>query len=96
MAKLHCVTDEDIEKDFPRKWAAKAEIETVDGRRLKSTVEYPKGDPENPLSWDEIIWKFRNLAAPVFDDSKCSDIVAAVRDLEKVENITEFMQDLSR
>ena len=35
---------------------------STDGQRFEKFVRYPKGDPENPLSWDEMAAKFRALA----------------------------------
>jgi 2-methylcitrate dehydratase PrpD len=50
-----------IEKNFPQEWRAHAAIVMDDGRRFEKFVRYPKGDPENPLTWDEMKAKFREL-----------------------------------
>ncbi len=82
MQRVECVRDPEIEPEFPRKWPAKVEIRTRDGRRLRAAVEYPKGDPENPLSWEELIEKFQRLTAVVYDGAQRERIVAQVRALE--------------
>lgn len=96
MSRIHCSEDPEIEKDFPRKWPAKVTITTGDGQTLRAQVEYPKGDPENPLSWDEIIQKYTFLTAPVFSDDKCSAIVSSVRSLENMKNVVNLMEDLRK
>lgn len=87
MSRVYCVEDSEIEKDFPRKWPAKVIVTTHDNQTYRAQMEHPKGDPENPLSWEEIIQKYRNLTAPVFADKKSSGIVDSVRDLENVTDV---------
>jgi 2-methylcitrate dehydratase PrpD len=96
MPRIHCVEDPEIEKDFPGKWPAKVTITTNDSRMYRAQVEYPKGDPENPLSWEEIIHKYRNLVEPVFSEDKCSAIVKTVRNLENIKNVVELMEGLKK
>lgn len=95
MQRVHCVENEAIEKEFPLKWPARAVITTVQGKTYESWIEFPKGDPENPLSWDELIQKFNRLVQPVFSPGRCDRIVAQVRSLEKIAHIrdlTELLQ----
>ena len=48
------------------------------GQRFEKFVRYPKGDPENPLSWDEMAAKFRALAGTVLSPERCDEIIAAI------------------
>jgi 2-methylcitrate dehydratase PrpD len=43
-----------------------------DGRVLEQEVEYPKGDPENPLSDSELVAKARSFAADGTADEAAS------------------------
>jgi len=95
MKRVHCVRDEGIEKNFPRKWPAKVTIYTKDGRTCRCRLDHPKGDPENPLSWDEIIAKFHSLARDVFDGQRCEEIVTRVRAVEACPSVRELMNILS-
>ena len=79
MAKIGLVRDAKIEETFPREWPARVTIETVDGAKHERFIRYPKGDPDNPLSWDEMIAKFRALAGAVIDDEACMALIEAVR-----------------
>ena len=78
MAKVALVRDAQLEETFPKEWPARVTIETEDGRRLEKFVRYPKGDPENPLSWDEMAAKFRSLAGAVLSEERCSVIIDAI------------------
>ena len=61
MNKVTLVKDPRIEETFPEEWPARVGIELASGERYEKFVRYPKGDPENPLSWDELAAKFHAL-----------------------------------
>jgi len=54
--------DPEIDAAYPARWIGKVSVDTVDGRRLQSRVEEPRGDPGNTLSRPEIDAKARALA----------------------------------
>ena len=92
MRRFDCVHDPDIETEFPRKWPAKVEIATREGQRFITRLDFPKGDPENPLTWDEVIDKFNRLTAEVFPEETRRRIVARIRDLEHLPAVSELLQ----
>ena len=47
----------------PAKRIASVQIEMVDGKSFSSQVDYPKGEPENPMTDDELERKLRALTA---------------------------------
>ena len=53
-------------------------------------LETPKGDPENPFTWKELIDKFRNLVAPVFFEGRQNEIIEGIRSLEQEEDLEAF------
>ena len=67
-------------------------ITTTDGRELTRQIDYPKGDPRNPLTDDEIEEKFDALAQPVLSADRRSRLKQAVWELEKQESIRELME----
>jgi 2-methylcitrate dehydratase PrpD len=69
---------------------------TKAGEVLKTRIDYPKGDPENPLTWDELIAKFQDLTAPVFDESAKGQIVDLVRSLEREGDLERLAKLLAR
>jgi 2-methylcitrate dehydratase PrpD len=78
MNKIALVKDPRIEENFPKEWATRVTIEVENGQRWEKFVRYPKGDPENPLTWDEMAAKFRTLAGTVLSAERCDEIIAAV------------------
>ena len=61
--KVVIYSDDQITALVPQKRAAIVEITTYEGNCYTERVDFPKGEPENPLSDDEIKEKFMSLAA---------------------------------
>jgi 2-methylcitrate dehydratase PrpD len=62
MNKIHILADPDLTAAAPQKRAAIAKITTNDGLDYAKKVNYPKGEPENPMSIDDLKSKFIGLA----------------------------------
>jgi 2-methylcitrate dehydratase PrpD len=78
MGKVVLMKDAQLEETFPREWPAHVAIVLEDGRRFAKFVRYPKGDPENPLSWGEMAAKFRSLAGRVIPSDRCERVIEQV------------------
>ena len=95
LPRVKCVTDPELDAHFPREWRAWAEVSTADGRRLRSDIRYPKGDPENALSWAEMKEKFAVLTTSVISPERQQRIVAAIESLDEMEDMRELAALLS-
>jgi 2-methylcitrate dehydratase len=90
--KVEVVADPEIEALFPELQRVIVTIHTTDGRALTKQIDYPKGDPRNPLTDAEIEEKFDALAAPVMPAEQRDDLKDAIWNLEKVASITDLLQ----
>lgn len=92
--KVEVVADPEIENlPRPLRYTVKIDIETTDGKVFNLKQEYPKGHPNNPFTEEELLWKFKTLAGRLFDDDKRLDsIIHTVRNLEELEDISEFVK----
>lgn len=59
--RVNIIPDEELSKLVPDKRVAVVEVMMKDGRILSERVEYPKGEPENPLSPEENYAKFLSM-----------------------------------
>jgi 2-methylcitrate dehydratase len=89
--KVEVVADPEIEAVFPQLQRVVVTIRTTDGREITKTLDYPKGDPRNPLTDREIEEKFDALASPVLSASARERVKDAVWRLEELESIRELM-----
>jgi len=87
MKKVECVNDPELDKLYPSRWSSKAEIKINSGRTFFSRVDYPKGDPENPLTWDELIEKFYGLARHIYTKDKLDRIINEIRNMDSNQNL---------
>lgn len=90
--KIIVVADAEIEKVFPALQRVVVKITTTDGREFEKQLDFPKGDPRNPLSDAEIEEKFTALADPVMSKSAQAVVKDAVWNLEKVPSISALME----
>ena len=90
MARVRSIVDPDLDGMYPRQWPAWAEVLTRDGRTLRSEITYPKGDPENALTWGEMKQKFTTLSASVISQEQQEKVIEAVEDLENMTDVREL------
>lgn len=73
------------------------ELELSNGQTLRHQTEYPLGHPRNPLSWDELVLKFRQCvdacALPV-SRSAVDEVVGLVEDLESLPDASVIVETL--
>jgi 2-methylcitrate dehydratase len=92
LKKVSVVADAEIEKVFPALQRVVVTIRTTEGKEFARQLDYPKGDPRNPLTDHEIEEKFAALAGPVMGKAAQKKIMKAVWDLEKLESVRELMK----
>lgn len=92
MKKVKVAGDPDLTATYPRKWPARVTIALKDGRRLDGANDYPKGDPENPLSEREVIAKFKGLTEGALSDSQADAIIDRVMGLESIGDVNELLK----
>jgi 2-methylcitrate dehydratase PrpD len=96
MKKVECIIDPELDRTFPKQWRATVEILTKDGKRYFSTIEYPKGDPENPLSWAEMVERFHDLTGRIMKKNQRLKIVEEVSRLEEIKDLRKWSSLLLR
>jgi len=94
--KLKVKANPEFEPLFPEKQPNHVTIRTTDGRSFEHRVDYPKGDPRDPMTMEEIETKFHALASPVVSEKRRGEIKEAIQRLEEIENVGELMQLLKR
>ncbi len=91
MAKVSFKADPGLTRLYPRKWPASVTITLADGRQLSGENEYPKGDPENPLTASELIGKFKGLTDGILSEKQADRIADKVMNLEKIADANELL-----
>ncbi len=61
--KIKGEASEEFEKMFPAKQPSRVVVRTNDGREFAEYLEYPKGDPREPMSMEDLENKFNALSS---------------------------------
>lgn len=72
------------------KYQIRLEVTMSDGRVLQEFVPVQKGDHSNPLSWDELLVKFRANASAVLPADNIEPLADLLRDIDAVPNVSEI------
>ena len=79
-------------KDGERRPGPPVTVRTKDGRKYTNRVYIVKGSPQNPLTTEEIVTKFKSMASLVLPEEKVNKVPKMVGKLEKLENINELVR----
>ena len=77
----------DLTAKYPAAWPARIAIVLDDGRVLRAAADYPRGNPENPVSTADLEDKFTGLVAPRFGEAAAQRALDAIRSLEDCPDI---------
>ncbi|RJP64148.1 MAG: MmgE/PrpD family protein [Ignavibacteriales bacterium] len=83
----------EFEKMFPAKQPSKAVVKTIDGREFSEYLEFPKGDPREPMTIEDLENKFNGLSSAVLNGTRQREIKEMIFDCEKMP-VSAFMEKL--
>lgn len=89
--KIKVVANPEIDALFPKVKRAIVTIKTSQGA-YKKQEDFAKGQPERPLSDEEIISKFKANSEKKISPSRMEDIIKATKELENIDEIGEYMK----
>ncbi|MGA7399920.1 MAG: MmgE/PrpD family protein [Candidatus Sulfotelmatobacter sp.] len=91
LKKVEVVADPEIERVFPALQRVVVNITTTDGRALSKQLDFPKGDPRNPLTDQEVEEKFAALAEGVLSTGAQKKLKEAIWNLEGNHSVCKLM-----
>jgi len=88
--KVRISVDPLLERLYDEKWPVSVEVFTKDGKKYFSRVDLAKGEPETPMTDDELRQKFIALASRTITKEKANEIVKRVSKIEELSNVAEM------
>lgn len=85
---------EQLYRENPERLASRVVIRLKDGRILEKQIDYPKGDPQNPFTWQEAEEKFMHLAAPLYGEETSGNLVRLVERLDRCDNFPVALAEI--
>jgi 2-methylcitrate dehydratase PrpD len=91
------VGDEELSRVFPGRFSEPAvvEVATSDGHRFTVRSDFASGDPEKPLTQEEVDSKFRRLATTVIPPRQAEEIMKRIHGLDQLTDSRELTDLLS-
>src|SRR3989454_2949927 len=84
LSKVHVIVDKTIPEPGPY---CPVTVELTDGTRFAYTARIAKGHPENPMTENEVLDKFRSNAKSVISEKQSKELIATILKLETVDNV---------
>jgi len=95
--KVRVELDPDINRVYWDKFQFSTRVEIINqrGQKFEKFVEWPTGNPHNPLSMEQIEDKFRNQAAYSLRGEEIETAIQKIHDLENINDLTDLMSTLA-
>ncbi|MBU2507791.1 MAG: MmgE/PrpD family protein [Bacteroidetes bacterium] len=91
--KIKGEASEEFEKMFPAKQPSKVIVRTKDGKEFSEYLEYPKGDPREPMTETDLDNKFCGLAEGLLSDDRKKEVKEMIFNCEELD-ARDFMNKL--
>jgi 2-methylcitrate dehydratase len=91
LKKVELIADPEIDRVFPALQRTIVTITTGDGKLLSKQLDFPKGDPRNPLTDQEVEAKFAALAEGTLSEQNQKQLKDAVWNLERIASVEDLM-----
>ena len=88
--RVEMVTGDEFHTSFPATAPSRVRL-TRNGKQTQATVVHPLGDVANPMCWDQVEQKFRDLARPARRE-RTDETIAACRALAEGETDAEGLR----
>lgn len=96
MERTTVTPDQALSRLMPRYWPCRMEFFLEDGRRLQKEILSPKGDPDVPLSWEEVIEKFNMMTEGILDTRDSLILADMCRNLDALDDVGEVVATVNR
>lgn len=93
--KIKGEASEEFEAMFPEKQPSRVTIHLKDGRTFSAYLEYPKGDPREPMTMEDLEAKFNALSEELITPDRQLEIRDMIFSCESIESVREFMEQLT-
>ena len=94
LERIRVAVADDLTAKYPAAWPARLAVTLRDGSVLAGSSDYPRGNPENPVSDGELEDKFRALAGSRFGEKTTDAALQALQRLDGCRDMAELFRDI--
>jgi 2-methylcitrate dehydratase PrpD len=97
MKKVTMVADPELaENGYRGNYGAILRIKTEKGETLTEKVQAPRGHPQNPLSIEDLIQKYKECAKSILSNEQMESSIEKVMNMEKIGNVKLLMRSIKK
>ncbi|MEK6797632.1 MAG: MmgE/PrpD family protein [Planctomycetota bacterium] len=86
--KTKIVQDAELDKGYPKGIPNDITITCADGTKVSKRVDFPRGHAGNPMTDDEVVAKFKRMAAGVVSEKTAAEILDRAWNLDSANDVT--------
>jgi 2-methylcitrate dehydratase len=91
LGKIKVVADPEIDRLFPKVKRARVTVTDKAGKSYTAQVDHAKGSPQNPMSDEEVVAKFRANAREVLDKKAQDRVIDLTWHFDELKSLHEYM-----
>lgn len=103
LGRIHVIVADDLSAKYPSAWPVRLAVACLaagdggkGGASERAASEYPRGNPENPVSTDELERKLSTLVAARFGADVARSSLAAVRSIDRCADMATLLSSFGR
>jgi 2-methylcitrate dehydratase PrpD len=94
LSKTEVIPDAELNTLYPAKFPARVTITLTDGSSFQETVLFPKGDPQDPLTQEELDAKFHGNAESLLGRKRAASLLSAIYALPEAASVDDVVSRL--
>ncbi len=94
LGRTRITVEDDLTRKYPLAWPVRLTLTLSDGSVLRGTSDYPRGNPENPVSTSELEHKFLAIVESRFGRATANTAVRALQGLDGCDDMAELFRDI--
>ena len=92
LPRIRVSVREDLTRAYPARWPTNVVVTLRDGSVERGIADFPRGNPENPVSTETLEDKFVGLVGPRYGDAFALRALHAVRSLNECSDVATAFQ----
>lgn len=91
--RIKVIGDRQLDKIYPESKPCILTIKKRDGKQFSQRNDGPfKGDPERPLSAEDVERKFNKMTIPILGKEKAEKILSVIKQLERLNEVSQLVE----
>jgi 2-methylcitrate dehydratase PrpD len=92
LSRTRVTVSEDLTRQYPAAWPARVAVTLDDGTVLRGESQYPRGNPENPITTAALESKMIALVESRFGAGVAAQVIGAMRRIPQCSDMAELLR----